>query len=178
MGRFRRGGKPRSRSEDPEGHEGDSERRRRNFRMAPKRLTKSVKRIAPPESCPCWKIVSYLVPIIIMLASAAGLIVATGNSSRFTPTFVKNLIPTFKNSQLVDPFASNSTGGSTTLHKWNNGGGHGLKMEILNALTDTWDPFFNLAVSDWDYGNPDALTLKSAKVSADTVCTAVEGKSR
>lgn len=172
MGRFRRGGKRRPRSEGDAGKD-----RRRKFRMAPKRLTRSVRRIAPKESCPCWKIFSYLIPIVVLLACSAGLIVATGNAARFTPDFIENLIPNFDNSDLVDPFSGTGVG-TTSIAKWDNGGTSGLNIDVLNAMSSSWERFFSLAVTDWEYGNPDSLSLNTQKVAEEEECAPVNGTYR
>ncbi len=164
---FRRGGKRRT----PKEGGGD---RRRRFSIKPKSIYKSVRHIAPREECPLSKVCSYFVPIVILLASIVGLIVATGNASRFTPDFIEGLIPTFDNKDVVDPFSQKSDG-SPSVGKWDTGGESGLTIEVLNAMSASWEVFFNLATADWEYGNPDALTLKIAKVSEDKDCTPVEG---
>ena len=117
---------------------------------------------------------SYIIPIVLLIASIVGLVVATGNASSVTPKFLEGLIPTFNNKDTVDPFA-NSNGGPT-VSKWDTDGASGLSIEILNALSDDWQVFFNVATADWDYGNPDALTLTLTKVDEDTACQYVEGK--
>ena len=79
----------------------------------------------------------------------------------------------------TDPFAGSSvdSGGNGTVYRWrsNNGKG-GLKLEILNALDDDWQPFFAQAVSDWESGTPDALSLSTTQVSVESACSQVEGK--
>ena len=51
----------------------------------------------------------------------------------------------------------------------------GLSMTILNALTPEWYDHFNAAISDWDNGTPDALTLTTQIVDADPNCEPVSG---
>jgi hypothetical protein len=111
---------------------------------------------------------SYFIPIILLLASAVGLVVATGNASKITPDALQNLIPNFSNDLLED------INSGSNLPKWNNDGS-GLELEILNALDDTWQVAFSLTVADWDFGNPDALTLRSQRVDYDPECTSVDG---
>jgi hypothetical protein len=48
----------------------------------------------------------------------------------------------------------------------------GLRLRVLNALTADWHPFYEAAMSDWENGNPDVLTLTSVAVSADFNCKA------
>lgn len=155
---------------------GDStESRRGRFRRGGRglqkngRFGKSLRRISPKEGCTRWKFLSYALPILLLLGSTAGLIIVTGNAAKFTPNFIEGLIPTFNNEELQDPFAGTNT------PQWNNGGSGGLELEFLNALDDSWQVYFALALADWDYGNPDALTLTSSKVAQETTCTAVTG---
>lgn len=79
-----------------------------------------------------------------------------------------------RNEDLVDPFSKKSSG-STTVPKWYNEGGNGLDMTLKNALTGDWQVIFALAVTDWDFGTPDALTLSSEQVSEDSKCEPVQG---
>jgi hypothetical protein len=54
----------------------------------------------------------------------------------------------------------------------------GLRLRVLNALTEEWHPFFEAAMSDWENGSPDVLTLTSVTVSPAFDCKAedqVEG---
>lgn len=88
--------------------------------------------------------------------------------STVTGIDVPSLPPAFYN----DPFEgvpSNATA------KWASDGTGGLSLEILNACSDDWDSFFAEAVTDWDSGTPDALTLTTQKVDRDMACEYVEG---
>lgn len=163
---FRRGKK--------RGPPGEGKNRRRRFSIKPKHLYKSVRHIAPKENCPLSKVLSYAIPIVLLIASVVGLIVATGNAARFTPDFIQGLIPTFNNNDVVDPFAKSN---GTTVSKWDTGGKSGLSIEVLNAMSSSWEVFFNVATADWDFGNPDALTLTLTKVAEDKECQFVEGMS-
>ena len=46
---------------------------------------------------------------------------------------------------------------------------------ILNALDDTWQTEFGVAIDDWENGNPDALTLTVERGDVDNACTPVDG---
>jgi len=46
----------------------------------------------------------------------------------------------------------------------------GLDLMILNALTDDWQKEFQTAVTQWDNGKPDALTLQTERVDVDVEC--------
>jgi hypothetical protein len=78
-----------------------------------------------------------------------------------------------------DPFAGlgGSSGGNGTAYTWKSSNGKGgLDLELLNALDDDWKEFFDEAVSDWNSGTPDALTLSTSRVAAESVCEPVNGK--
>lgn len=164
MGRFVRGG----RRPGPEG-EDDRKGLRAAYNRRP-RLGKSMRRIASHDECSMWKVLSYLIPIVLLLASAAGLVVVTGN----TPDVLKNFVPSLKNDEIVDEYES-AKGGISQI-KWDTGGASGLEVEILNALSPNWEIYFSLAVADWDFGNPDALTLRTEKIAQEKDCRNVDGK--
>lgn len=164
----------------------------RGIKKAPKQIGKGIKqggrqvkrggryikqRIAPKQECPMWKVCAYAVPIVIILGCSLGLISATGSGDKFTPTFVSNLIPKLDGKDVVDPYSGGGLGGgSTSIAKWNNGdAGGGLSIDILNAMTSEWQKFFDLAISDYDFGNPDSLTLNGQKIKEDKNCSAVQG---
>lgn len=69
-----------------------------------------------------------------------------------------------------DPFLSDNSTNS-----WPTSGTGGLDLEILNALDDTWQSEFNLAIDDWENGNPDALTLTVSQGEVDYTCSKVDG---
>ena len=52
-----------------------------------------------------------------------------------------------------DPFLSDNTTNS-----WPTNGETGLTLKMYNALDDTWQDEFDAAISDWENGDPDALT--------------------
>ena len=109
----------------------------------------------------------------MIFISSGGLIYATGNQDKFTPDFIIDLIPNFNKdaAREADPFS-----GTTSTAKWNNGGGSGVEIEFLNALDDSWQVIFALAIADWEFGTPDALTLKSEQIAHEVECEAVQGK--
>lgn len=69
-----------------------------------------------------------------------------------------------------DPFLSDNTTSS-----WPTNGEGGLELEMQNALDETWQTEFQTAVSDWDNGDPDALTLTVKQVDVDYQCSQVDG---
>jgi hypothetical protein len=61
--------------------------------------------------------------------------------------------------------------------KWQqqtNGTG-GLSLTVADYAQDQWDGEFAQAISDWDNGSPDALTLTTQKFDYDTVCDFEDG---
>jgi hypothetical protein len=69
-----------------------------------------------------------------------------------------------------DPFLSDNSTSS-----WPTSGKGGLELEIVNALDDTWQDEFKLAVSDWENGDPDSLTLSVTRGEVDYACTQQDG---
>ena len=127
--------------------------------------------IAPKDHCPTWKILSYAIPIIIILVSIGGLIVATGNGDKLKPKLLTGVL---QNDEIEDPFSRKSTDG--TVGRWKSDGRNGLEIEVLNAMSSNWDVFFSLAVADWEYGIPDALSIIVEDVQEDKACKPIDGK--
>lgn len=48
----------------------------------------------------------------------------------------------------------------------------GLTLHVLNALTDDWHQFYEVAMSDWENGDPDVLTLSTETISPEFDCRA------
>lgn len=69
----------------------------------------------------------------------------------------------------VDPFV-----GDNSTSAWKNNG-KGLELELQNALDENWYQEFYMAVSDWEEGEPDALTLSTTIVAVDNACKPVDG---
>ncbi|CAJ1960790.1 unnamed protein product [Cylindrotheca closterium] len=127
-------------------------------------------RIAPPEKCGTAKICSYIFAVLLLIASSIGLVIATGNAGALE-NFAKGVSPDFDITNLQDPFA-----GGQIVGVWSVPSKTGLEMEILNALDDSWQAVFTLAVTDWEFGSPDALSLTTTRVDHDPECTPVDGK--
>jgi hypothetical protein len=72
-----------------------------------------------------------------------------------------------------DPF-NNANKADANL--WKTKGGVGLQLTIVNAVDSTWQTYFFKAVSQWDAGSPDALTLTTEDATPDSVCNAIDGK--
>jgi hypothetical protein len=64
--------------------------------------------------------------------------------------------------------------GDNTTYEWENSG-NGLSLDVYNALDDTWQGEYDIAMSDWENGTPDSLTLSTTKVTVDHACTPVDG---
>jgi hypothetical protein len=48
----------------------------------------------------------------------------------------------------------------------------GLKLHVLNALTDNWHQFYDVSIAEWDDGNPDVLTLSTETIDPEYNCRA------
>jgi hypothetical protein len=59
--------------------------------------------------------------------------------------------------------------------KWASSGSGGLALTIANYCSDDWQGAFDQAISDWDSGNPDALTLSTENLGYDDVCEFEDG---
>jgi hypothetical protein len=147
--------------------------RRKSFANGPHRGMRESMKMLTPGDCNIRKICGYLAPITLLLISSAGLVIATGNAARFTPDFLEDLIPSFSNNDMVDPYSGGE--GETTYSKWDNSGNSGLKLEVLNAMSSSWDVWVSLVVADWEYGNPDSLTLPTKRIEEDKQCKEVQG---
>jgi hypothetical protein len=72
----------------------------------------------------------------------------------------------------TDPYA----GTNGTEYMWDGASGSGgLELELLNALTDDWQSYFDQAVTDWESGTPDALSLTTKQITAESKCSPVDG---
>ena len=59
--------------------------------------------------------------------------------------------------------------------KWQSTGTGGLSLTVVNYCQDQWDSEFSQAISDWDNGDPDALTLTTQTMDYDAVCDFEDG---
>jgi hypothetical protein len=62
------------------------------------------------------------------------------------------------------------------LPRWNTRGAGVLKIEMLNALEEEWQPYFDQAIQDWNNGDPDVIDLTVTKVDPNSECDFVSGK--
>jgi hypothetical protein len=111
-----------------------------------------------------WKLCQYLLPIVVLLGASVGLIYATGNGD-----IISDLIPEFDNLNLFDP-----SSGKNAPH-WPEDG-NGLKVTIINALSNDWQTTFSLATADWNFGDPDAIEITEERGNPDPDCEAPDGK--
>ncbi|KAG7362779.1 hypothetical protein IV203_026139 [Nitzschia inconspicua] len=118
---------------------------------------------------PWTKFCLYLLPVIVLIAAAIGLLMATRKK---------------QDSSLEHPPENESVAGATidedpfdggkSPPQWT-AGSSGLEIKIINALDETWSEVVGLVIKDWDDGNPDAITIFVEKVAADSVCAPMEG---
>jgi len=63
------------------------------------------------------------------------------------------------------------------LPRWQNDRASGkLQLEMLNALDDSWQPYFTQSIEEWNNGDPDIVELTVTKVTPDEGCDFVRGK--
>ncbi len=110
--------------------------------------------------CICRRVVT---PIVVVLFATLFAIYYFGDSSMLEGIPGTDML--FANEDLGEQFVwrrSNTDGG--------------LSLKVVNALDTQWHAYFDVAVSDWDNGAPDALTLSSEVASApDPGCTMIDG---
>lgn len=121
------------------------------------------------SGCGLGRLISGLLPLALI---AGGVVVAVlyFNGDLDTSSLPEPVANLFVDS---DPFK-----GFTLENAWkwqtpaNQGG---LELEVWNACEDQWTSYFDRAISEWDAGTPDVLTLSPSRVDVDTDCTAVGG---
>lgn len=59
--------------------------------------------------------------------------------------------------------------------KWASSGTGGLDLTVVSYLQDNWITAFDTAISEWDNGDPDALTLSTEYMTYDEVCDFQDG---
>jgi hypothetical protein len=121
------------------------------------------------------QMIGRLLSAAVPLALVAGAVIVavlyfSGNlDSSDLPQVPESLTSIFIDS---DPFQGFTLDNAS---KWKTGNQGGLELEIWNACEDQWTPYFDTAVSQWDAGTPDVLTLYPSRVDVDPDCTAVDG---
>lgn len=119
---------------------------------------------------------SCLLVTIVVIAAGLGLGLYFGY---FSKQDLGNLVGAFTDgfTEIIgtDPFAGKG-GINGTVYLWvGTKGQGGLTLEVLNALDDSWQSFFQQAISDWDSGTPDALTLSTSQSTPESACEQVDG---
>ena len=113
------------------------------------------------RKCSLGCMVGYLIPLALLLGGAGGLwywlVYKDGDTG---------WIPKPEDFRREDPFNAKTPDDAD---KWNTRG-RGLTLTIANALDERWHGYFNLAVQQWDNGDPDALTLSSTTRSYEYEC--------
>ena len=113
----------------------------------------------------CWKKSSCFLPIFVVIGVITAVMLV--------------LQPTKKHIPFADSiFFRDGWEGLTSkdLPRWNTRGAGVLKIEMLNALEDDWQPYFAQAIQDWNNGDPDVIELTVTKVQPDSECDFVSGK--
>jgi len=134
-------------------------------RRALQKSFKVIKEIGGRRDELSWcKLCQYLIPFAIILGASIGLMFATGNGKIITDK-IDDLINTFENSELLDPFV-----GGKAPH-WPRTG-NGLRITMINALTDNWWITFDLATADWMTGEPRSVEITAMQGEYDPDCDA------
>jgi len=76
----------------------------------------------------------------------------------------------------MDPNYDDLSSGLDLANKWRRGDFMGLEIVVENALDESWVPYFEDYVRQWDDGNPDALRLNTVRVPVDNDCDPLPGR--
>jgi chemotaxis protein histidine kinase CheA len=124
---------------------------------------------APPQRRGCMRTCcGYFVPLFVILAAAAGAIYWFGLEGNDPP----NWIPSPQDFSNEDPFNAVRP---QDADRWRTFG-RGLTLDVLNSLDERWYGFFDTAISQWDAGTPDALTISTSVRTPEIACEPVQGK--
>mmetsp|Transcript_18106 Transcript_18106/g.27986 ORF Transcript_18106/g.27986 Transcript_18106/m.27986 type:complete len:929 (-) Transcript_18106:115-2901(-) len=124
--------------------------------------------IAPPQPQPWWRrLLRCLMPIGVFIAVGLGLWFAFGgNNGSGWPG-----LPTIGDN---DPFDGVNPSETSQWEASKNK--NGLSLEVLDGLDQQWEGLFHTAMSDWENGTPDALSLTRKDIGYDGNCDHVELK--
>lgn len=86
---------------------------------------------------------------------------------------VGDFIPDLDQFKEEDPF---NNANIEDANLWRTRDKAGLELTVVNALEERWDTYFTTAISQWDAGSPDTLTLTVEDATPDSTCTAIDGK--
>jgi hypothetical protein len=133
-----------------------------------RRLVRSFRRgISKRQLGFTWcQLTQYIIPIVILIGASIGLIFATGNGSIVTDI----LIPKIENSEMEDPYSNDGEAPHWPAD------GNGLRATIINALNDDWQTTFALAITDWNFGLPNAVDIVEEIGTYTPNCEAPDGK--
>lgn len=115
------------------------------------------------NSCMRSKCLFRILIAIILVGVVLGILTAMGllESSKFFDS---------------DPFGGDvDINDPSTAFRWPKTHQQGLELTVLNALTEEWQGEFDRAVSEWENGQPDTLTLIVDRVTVDPACEAISG---
>jgi hypothetical protein len=126
---------------------------------------------AAPRRGPVRRLCGYLIPLAVIGGIAGGLFYLFAGGGENIPGFLPD---DWANFAQEDPF--NQTTPDQAL-RWSNNG-KGLSLEVVNALDNDWYEFFYKAISEWDAGSPDVLSLTTSVRSPDSTgeCASLDGK--
>ena len=122
-----------------------------------------------------WRICGYCLPVLLLLGCSGALVYFTGNVSKLTELAqegLNKLAPKLGNEDLDDPLAGKTL---SEVARWDSSG-NGLELEFVNACDPKWATIFNLALSNWDLGSPDSVTLAFSNADYDMDCEFIDGK--
>lgn len=147
----------------------------RRLAQAEERHAEAMEQNAAGRIASTWgarRILTYFVPLVFIAIGAVALVIAMGGRDAIP-------IPIQPSGSFEDDFWEDEDPwqGMTPsqVNKWDVDRG-GLKLDVINALDDWWDPYFFRAITEWDSGDPDALSLTTDKLTTDPDCEPVTGK--
>lgn len=127
----------------------------------------------PPPPSPCCtvrKALSYAIPLLLIVGAVVGIVYYFV----FGRANLDDFWPSPEDFRAEDPFDAKQPGEAD---RWRSNG-KGLELEVVSALEESWYPFFELAVQEWDNGDPDSLTLTTSYSAHDIDCDPINFKLR
>jgi len=121
---------------------------------------------------PCCLFKTVVLPLVALfvISYLVNYFFLGGNSN--LPPALQGILPDIDPFRHEDPLNGQVYTWPPTSTFGNDGG---LELTLLNCLDDTWHPYFDLAVQQWDDGSPDVLTLDTQLCSPDPTCTRRSG---
>lgn len=119
----------------------------------------------------CWDkaFCKCLLPLIVIMGIIAGVMTFLGIQPN------KESIP-----KVLSEFIFSRDGWegleAKDLPRWNTRGSGVLKLEMINALEESWQPYFDLSIEEWNTGDPDVVELSVTKAEPDSGCDFIRGK--